>query len=125
MAGTVEVTELGVPTLTRPRGREAGARLRVSWPENDILLVLDGATMLSLSFLDGLVLELHERGDLERLTFVTRDARTQGKLARIAGLHRDMPLFWQAAISAPRQRVAPATIEAETPILETEKAVGE
>jgi len=121
MEHAVHVRDLGVPTLTRPRGREAYHLLRERWRDGSLALLLDDVNMLSLSFLDGLVLELLAAGRIECVTFVTREPRTQEKLARVAGLHPEAALYFRPASSEERRRVTPAVVEPEEAPLELSK----
>ena len=124
MERRLHVSDLGMPTLTRTRGREAYRDWREQWREGSATILLDGVTMLSLSFLDGLVLELLAAGELERVTFETREPRTQDKLTRVAGLHPEALLYVKGAPTDERQRVTPAVVEAEKVALELTKDVG-
>lgn len=118
---TVRVGDLGVPTLTRPRGREAYHRLRERWTEGSVVLVLDGVSMLSLSFLDGIVLELLAAGELDRVTFVTDDVRTEEKIGRVAGLHTEAVLYVRRPSEQERRSVVPAAVDVEDAELEPSK----
>jgi hypothetical protein len=69
--------------------------------------------MLSLSFLDGMVLELLATGESDRVTFVTSNPTTQQKLARVAGLHPEASLYTRDALGGERHPVAGAPIEME------------
>lgn len=107
MARAVHVKDLGVPTVTRPRGREAAAFL-LSRHSEATLVLLDGVPMLSGSFIDGVVLHLFEEGALGRMAFVTRDRETERKLSRIAALHPNVTIYFQRGEDAPREKVVPA-----------------
>ena len=124
MEHRLHVSDLGLPTLTRTRGREAYGNWREYWQEGSATILLDGVTMLSLSFLDGLVLELLAAGELERVTFETREPRTRHKLARVAGLHPEAVLYVKGAPADDRQRVTPAVVEAEEVVAEPTKDMG-
>lgn len=69
--------------------------------------------MLSLSFLDGMVLELLAAGESHRVTFVTSNPATQQKLTRVAGLHPEALLYTREIPDGERHRVARAPIEME------------
>lgn len=117
MDATVHVKDLGSPALTRPRGREAGMRLRGERPAGDLVVSLDGLEMLSMSFLDGLVLDLAEAGELRRVTFQTQDSRMRGKLQRVADLHPSLTIFVTDANLAGRQVVRPTPIAVRQPVV--------
>lgn len=123
MEQTIRVSELGVPTLSRARGREACERLREQWSASAAAIQLDGVSMLSLSFLDGLVLGLLAAGRLDHVTFVTQDPRTVGKLERVAGLHPGAALYMRHGPSEARRRVTPALVEHEDAPLESSKSL--
>ena len=121
MSASVSVSDLGVLTLTRARGREAARALVSRFPGAEIDLALDTADMLSGSFLDGLVQELAKVEALDRVTLVTSDERTRAKLARIAALHSALSLYVRALPKAARELVAPASLTEEVPVFEPTK----
>jgi hypothetical protein len=67
---------------------------------------LSGAELLSMSFLDEIVVKLQESGQLDRVTFLAADPSAQQKLARIAGI-RNMSIFFRTKKEEPRQLVQP------------------
>ena len=81
----ISLTALVPYCTTRRRGVEAGESLASMLREDPVLLNLDDADTLSLSFLDGLILRLIDRACLDRVTFSTKDSRTKAKLKRLAG----------------------------------------
>lgn len=121
MQQVVRIGELGIPTVTRPRGREAYKRLRDRWQSGPLDVVLDGVIALPLSFLDGLLLELLSARSLEHVTFVTSEARTIKKLGRLAALHPDAMIYMREPSSIDRVLVRPAPIELEEAIYEPSK----
>jgi hypothetical protein len=116
MEQTTFIGDLGVPTATRPRGEEAYRRLRQRWTEERLAVLLDGVPLLSLSFLDELIAGLLRAGELDRVTFVTAQARTREKLARVAALHPEAAIFVRMPGTPEAERVAPQPFESNGPI---------
>ena len=118
----LRIAELGVATLTRPRGYEAYERLSTFLARTSALeLSLDGVTMISMSFMDGIVEKLIAAHELDRITFVTAEPKTRDKLARIAGLHAGASIFIREPDSATRRAVEPIYPDRPDSSLETTK----
>jgi hypothetical protein len=104
MSRRIEVTELAGATVSRPRGAEAYAKLHQLLAQGPLDVALDGARILSASFLDELVLKLQRARELESVTFLVTDESTTRKLERIASI-RAAIIYVQAAETMPRHIV--------------------
>lgn len=117
METSVSITQLVPATVTRPRGEEAYRKLQASLSAEVVEVDLNGAKLLSFSFLDGLILQLLEANELGKVTFVAADPETQRKLAQVAGI-RKVEIFFRTEQGKPRRRVQPkfpTKVELESP----------
>ena len=81
----ISLTTLVPYCTTRRRGEEACESLLSVMQEGPVVLDLDDADALSLSFLDGLILHLMHSGHLDNVMFATTNSFTETKLERLAG----------------------------------------
>ena len=81
----VKVQDLAPSCLTRHRGNQAYQTLLKMDDGSQIEVELDGAEILSLSFLDELVFRVNQTGAGDRLVLVSENPDHIGKLARISG----------------------------------------
>ena len=116
METSILVTQLVPATVTRPRGEEAYWKLREYLPTGAVEVDLNSATLLSFSFLDGIILRLLEASQLEKVTFVASDTKLQKKLAQVAGV-RNATIFFRTGKGEHRRPIQPKAaikIELET-----------
>ncbi len=106
METSVSITHLAPTTVTRPRGEEAYRNLREYLPAGTVEVDLNKAKLLSVSFLDGLVLRLMQANQLDKVTFVASDSGVQRKLAQVAGV-RHVAIFFRTEKGGPRCPVQP------------------
>lgn len=106
----IKVNELAAATLTRGRGAEAFAALAALLPGGPVEVVLDGAELLSASFLDEIVRQLALRGQSDVVTFVTDHATNLDKLARIAA-NREAKIYARGTRQVQRTVVEPRRVE--------------
>jgi hypothetical protein len=93
MSMKISVKLLAPVTLTRKRGAEAFEALHRYLKSNtDVNIDLDATEMLSLSFLDELVVRLSDADLLRKAAFVTQDPATMRKLGIIAQ-ERNLTLY--------------------------------
>jgi hypothetical protein len=106
METSVPITQLAPRTVTRPRGEEAYQKLQEHLLAGATEVDLSSATLLSFSFLDGLILRLLETNQLETVTFVAPDPGLQRKLAQVAGVRKAV-IFFREKKGEPRHIVQP------------------
>jgi len=106
METSVPISQLAPRTVTRPRGEEAYQKLQEHLLAGAVEVDLGSATLLSFSFLDGLILQLLENNQLERITFVAPGPELQRKLAQVAGVRKAM-IFFREKKGEPRRMVQP------------------
>lgn len=106
METSVPISQLTPRTVTRPRGEEAYQKLQELLRAGAVEVDLSSATLLSFSFLDGLILQILDNHQLERITFVAPDPGLQRKLAQVAGV-RKVTIFFREKKGEPRQIVQP------------------
>ena len=83
----VRLVDMSESFMTRRRGKEAYRNLHpMLRPDTTIVLNLDGMPILSMSFLDELVLRLREDNKSDALVFQTEDPLTMSRLERISGV---------------------------------------
>jgi STAS-like domain of unknown function (DUF4325) len=99
----IKVQDLSPVALTRKRGEEAFAIVASAMRGETIDLDLEGAEMLSRSFLDGLIGKLAEAHSLGKVVFVTSDPDALAKLGRIAA-QRKVTIFSRSRLGEPKQR---------------------
>ena len=82
----VDVNELSSRFLSRERGHEAAEKLEDDYVDVErICINLDASDVVSLSFLDGLILALNQKNMLTKVVFNTQKSDVLGKLSCIAG----------------------------------------
>src|SRR5262245_6069493 len=106
METSVLITQLAPTMVTRPRGEEAYRKLREYLSAGAVEVDLNNATLLSFSFLDGLILQLMEAGQLDKVTFVASEPGLQRKLAQVAGVRKAV-IFFRTEKGRPRRPVQP------------------
>lgn len=106
MKTSMLITQLVPKTVTRPRGEEAYKKLRKHLLAGTVEVDLTSATLLSFSFLDGLILQLLEHHQLEKTTFVASDPELQRKLAQVAGI-RKAEIFFREKKGELRRPIQP------------------
>ena len=106
METSVSITRLAPTTVTRPRGEEAYRNLREYLPAGAVEVDLNSAELLSVSFLDGLVLRLLEANQLDKVTFVASDPGVQRKLSQVAGV-RHVEILFRTEKGGSRRPVPP------------------
>jgi hypothetical protein len=104
MNETIHIGELASPCLTRQRGKEAYIRLADRLRSGSVDLVLDGAGMLSLSYLDGLINDLISANHTDHVTFIASDEKSLNKLSRIAKI-RAVRLFYRPSTEINRKEI--------------------
>ena len=103
MNTVMHVLQFTPSTLVRRRGEEAGQKV-AAYVTAEALTVDFSETSPSLSFLDGLVLTLHQHGRLHDTTFISDDVM-QKRLARISGKH-DVVIYVRRAGDQERSCIA-------------------
>ena len=93
-------------TLVRRRGEAAGRKV-ATYITGDVIALDFSETSPSLSFLEGLVLTLHQNEKLLDTTFVSDDATLRNRLARISR-RRAMAIYVRRAGELGRSAVIPA-----------------
>ena len=83
---TVALASLSSSFTTRRRGEEAYMELQPMLRAGPVVLDLDDVEVLSVSFLDGLLLGLINCGHINSVIFRTSNARTRTRLERLSGL---------------------------------------
>jgi hypothetical protein len=92
----IHITELCSPCIMRWRGQQAYDKLEKYLALGHVEVDLDGAELLSMSFLDELVSKLVASNSLDKVTFVVNEPVVRDKLARIAGI-RAISLFCRSS----------------------------
>ena len=103
----INIYELAQPCVTRRRGEEAYSELQSRALQEPIEIALNGVDLLSMSFLDGLIVKLLNSEQTNLVTFVSDEPSVLHKLSRIADI-RDVELFHRGSASATRQIVPTA-----------------
>ena len=135
----IKVQDLAGATVTRARGAEAASKLfPLLAPEGDTALPsfgsprreetpleisLDGARLLSSSFLDEIIRQLAAPGLLERVAFVTGQQSTIEKLQRIAAIRNTM-IYWHLPGEFAARPVSPRRVETKATFASKKAAAG-
>ena len=80
----VDISELSRILTTRGRGTEAYQVFLPHFRKGAVTIDLDGAEIVSASFLDGLLLRLNEGGFLATVSFKTSSPRLHSRLQRLS-----------------------------------------
>ena len=93
----LDITALVPPLcVTRAKGESAYQELRASLGVDDVDVNLDCVEVLSMSFLDGIILSLINDDLRRKVTFKTEKKVTREKLARISEI-RDVPIYCRSS----------------------------
>jgi|GEM_PF-4205602 len=112
----VGVSTLSKTCLSRDRGYEAAMALLKIIGDSQIGVDLDTDGVVSLSFLDGLMLEIAKKGALSQVAFKTKRSDVRDKLARIAGA-RSLAILDASMIAIP-----PRYVEEVEPVFVNDKS---
>lgn len=101
----IAVSQLVPSPVSRARGAQASEKIR-EYLERETCVDIDlrNATMVSVSFLDEIVLRLREFQLLDNITFVLTSEDTYRQLTQISSL-RDSKIYFRHGITGERQPV--------------------
>lgn len=107
MERIIPVTKLASSTATRLRGQGAYVNL-VEYLKGgeSVSLDLRGQELISMSFLDQIVLNLKAADLLDKVTFLLNEPAIHQRIARIAAF-RDAVIFYKSSESEPRKPIEP------------------
>lgn len=107
MERLIPVTNLSPSTTTRPRGNQAYRSLKEHLKSGESVSVdLRGPDLISISFLDEIVMNLKDSDLLDKVTFIFTDRAVQQRIARIAAF-RQASIFCKRSESEPREPITP------------------
>ena len=104
METSLSVKQLSRSSVTRARGHEAYRELRKQLANGPVEVDLRGEELLSISFLDEIVLRLLESSQLDRVTFLTADPTMLRRLGRVASI-RKAPILFRSERGKPKKQV--------------------
>lgn len=83
---TISVTQLAPSGISRARGHQAFENLQNYLSNGPVEIDLNHSDLLSISFLDELVLKLLAANQLQNVSFLVADLSVQQRLAHVAAL---------------------------------------
>ena len=89
---TIEISDLSHFLTSRERGAEAYQQFQREIEAGEAIISLDGAEVVSASFLDGLLLRLSEHNHLDKVSFDTTNERLRARLQRLSA-DRGMKIY--------------------------------
>lgn len=111
MEKSIPISQLASPFIARTRARDAYRKLRDYVITDKIELNLDSADLISLSFLDEIILRLKEAEELERVIFLTTNREILDKLKQIACV-RKASFLVRTRAGTPAKPIEPQAPEA-------------
>lgn len=107
MERIIPVTKLAASTATRLRGQGAYVQLEEHLKAGEsVSLDLRDQELVSMSFLDQIVLNLKAADLLDKVTFLVNDPAIHQRIARIAAF-RDAVIYYAPSASEPRKPIKP------------------
>lgn len=110
MEKRVSINRLPSPFITRGRAKEAYHGLRDHIAAGPIELDLNTADLISLSFLDEIILRLKEADQLDKVIFLATNQHVQDKLKQIASV-RNVSFLLRAHVGMAAKPIEPKTPE--------------
>lgn len=93
MSRKFQIKDLSATSLTRKRGHEAYLSLKPYLGEEQVEIDLRSVDLISMSFLDGFIVNLLDSGTAEQVTFLVSETKTLNKLSRIVTI-RNAELYF-------------------------------
>ena len=111
----LRIEDLTQSGLLRRRGERVYAKLQPVIGSDYVDLYLDGLRSMSRGFMDGIVLSLLNNEQLDKVTFVTDNQVSLGKLARISEI-RDVEIYYRSSAHSERAVVPKSSTPESDPV---------